>query len=239
MASAADLLHLPPELLLEICDHLPPDAVLSLKLTHSIFNTLLPALSRLKGKRISKCARYAIERYCIPSDACRSRLRCILCKCTYPISSFNSSNSPACLPVSFLENSPKPEVVEIPHSFCALHVSRLARIVRTKSEERSGWISSIERMCMHGGCIQAWRNCECNCDSCGYKMVRTYTRYVNNSTQSIQFRFWRNTAEGESQDSHEKARGRLYVREVCMPSESHFSSESRDIIEWRMLRSTG
>ena len=39
------VLRLPPEILLEIGDFLPPDTILSLKLTHSTFNNTLPRLA--------------------------------------------------------------------------------------------------------------------------------------------------------------------------------------------------
>lgn len=209
------LLRLPPELILEISDLLPFDGILSMKLTHSTLNNTLPTLPRLKNRSLSNCARYAIERYRISQDQQPSHLRCILCKAVYPANIFNSSSSPACLPLSFAEGVPRPEVVELPQYYCAWHVGRLVRVIRTEACGRNEWVSDIKRICMHEGCISGWKDCKCDCDSCGYKMVRTYTRYLNNKTECKQFAFWRNIAAGESEDPQEKAKGRLYVRETC------------------------
>jgi hypothetical protein len=72
---------------------------------------------------------------------------------------------------------------------------------------------------MHDGCIEGWRLCSCGCSSCGYKMVRTYTRFLNNKTECTKFHFLRNT-EVSNEDPQEKVAGRLYVQEVCRdPSE--------------------
>jgi hypothetical protein len=211
----AALLDLPIELLLEIRDYLPPDAILSLKLTHAILNNALPILSQLRNKTLTNCARFAIDRYRAAPNEAPSHLRCILCKNVYPTKIFASSSSPACIPLSFRDDTPRPEVVELPPFYCSWHVSRLARIIRTESGGRNEWISDVKRMCMHGSCIQGWSECDCECDSCGYRMIRTYTRYLNNNTECKRFQFWRNLAAGESADPSEKARGRLYIKETC------------------------
>lgn len=211
----ASLLGLPFELLLEIQDYLPLDAILSLRLSHPVLNNALCALPRLRNKTLTKCARFAIERYRERRDANPSHLRCILCKDIYPINLFISSSSPVCLPLSFVNGAPRREVVELPPSYCAWHVGRLARVIRTGPGGRNEWTSDVKRMCMHDGCIQGWSNCNCDCDSCGYRMVRTYTRYLNNETECRRFQFWRNLAAGGSEDPSEKVDGRLYVKEAC------------------------
>lgn len=214
------LLQLPPELLLEVSDYLPLDGVLALKLAHPILNTTLPTLPRLRNRTLDPCARFAIERHRAPPDEDRHELRCILCKTVYPKSMFTSSSSPACLPRALDADTPRPDVVELPPSFCAWHVSRLTRVVRTEPKGRNEWVSDVKRMCMHSGCIDGWHDCNCACSSCGYKLVRTYTRFLNNKSECKKFHFWRNTAAGTNENAQEKIAGRLFVQEVCWnPSE--------------------
>ncbi|OAF99299.1 uncharacterized protein CC84DRAFT_1049726, partial [Paraphaeosphaeria sporulosa] len=114
-------LQLPPELLLELSDFLPVDGILALKLTHSILNNTLPAIPRLRNRTLDRCARFAIERHRTLPDEDRQQRRCMLCKKTYPKSQFSSSSSPACLSLAFDQDGPRPEVVELPDSFCAWH----------------------------------------------------------------------------------------------------------------------
>lgn len=71
---------------------------------------------------------------------------------------------------------------------------------------------------MHDGCIDGWNECNCGCSSCGYKMVRTYTRFLNNKTECKKFHFWRNVAAGPNEDPQEKIAGRLFVQEACWDS---------------------
>ncbi|KAF2448217.1 hypothetical protein P171DRAFT_481304 [Karstenula rhodostoma CBS 690.94] len=212
------LLQLPLELLLELSDFLPPDGILALKLTHSILNNRLPALPRLKNRTLDQCARFAIDRHRASPRENRQQRRCIFCKMRYPISQFSSSSSPACLPLAFDHDAPRPEIVELPDSFCAWHVGRLARVVRTGPGGRNEWVSDVRRMCMHNGCVDGWHECICGCGSCGYKMVRTYTRFLNNKTECKRFHFWRNVAAGPNEDPREKIAGRLYVQEACWDS---------------------
>ncbi|KAF2638513.1 hypothetical protein P280DRAFT_72179 [Massarina eburnea CBS 473.64] len=217
------LLSLPPELLLDIGDFLPPDAILSLKLTHSVVNNTLPSLPCLKNRKASQCARFAIDRLRILSTTTPAEQRCIICRKKYPLHMFVSSSSPACAPQLFVEGAPRPETVDIPPFFCAWHVGRLARVKRTDPNGRNEWVSDMKRMCMHQGCIEGWKDCDCDCDSCGYRMVRTYTRYLNNNIECRRFTFRRNTDE-ESADPQEKSKGRLYVKENCWHNDT--SSES-------------
>lgn len=196
---------------MEIGDHLPPDGILALKLTHPIFNATLPLAPRLKNTTLSNCARMAIRTY-LARDPHPTHIRCILCKITYPSSLFNSSSSPACAPLSFLDSEPRPEVVELPQRFCAWHVGRLAKVVRTESGGRNEWASRRRKMCIHCGTIQGWGLCTCKCDSCGTRTVRTYMRYLNNNTECRQFMFWRN------EENEAERRGKLMVKETCWDS---------------------
>jgi len=231
----ASLLDLPLELLLEIHNYLPPDAILSLKLSHPVLNSAFPSLSQLGDKALTNCARFAIERHRARRDESPSHFRCILCKQVYPTCMFASSSSPACLPLSFVNGAPRPQVVELPPLYCAWHVGRLARVIRTGLGGRNEWVSDVRKMCMHDGCIQGWSSCSCDCDSCGYRMIRTYTRYLNNSIECKRFQFWRNWAVEESEGVAEKAEGRLYVRETCWNCESYASGHVEIELAWRTL----
>ena len=170
------LLLLPIELLLEVSEYLPVDGILALKLTHRTLNSALPTLSRLRNRTFDRCARFAIDRLFASPNKSPSQLRCILCKNIYPVTMFASSSSPACLPLAFDPDAPRPEVVKIPNGFCAWHVGRLARVIRTEPGGRNEWVSEVKWMCMHSGCIEDWNDCNCQCTSCGHKKIRTYTR---------------------------------------------------------------
>lgn len=111
------------------------------------------------------------------------------------------------------------EIIHLPPRFCAWHVGRLTRIVRlpprdaSTSREPAGWSSTLDQMCMHCGAVQGWNNkdkqstgCECGCQSCGMRKVRTYTRYLDHEKDKgwevKGWRFWRDEKEA------------LWVREV-------------------------
>ncbi|KAF1847559.1 uncharacterized protein K460DRAFT_242017, partial [Cucurbitaria berberidis CBS 394.84] len=140
------LLNLPPELILEIGDCLPPDGILALKFSHPFLNRILPLAPRLRNTTLSDCARLAIRTYLSPPDLKPSHLRCILCKAVYPASLFNSSSSPACVPISLAEDARQTDVVELPQRLCSWHVGRLARVIHTESGGRNEWISHVDNM---------------------------------------------------------------------------------------------
>jgi hypothetical protein len=202
--TSASLLSLPPELIFAVGDFLPLDGILALKLTHRKFNETLLLTPRLKSKPISDCARLAIRTYLSRPNPKPSHIRCILCKAVYPISSFKSSSSPACMPISLGEGSQDVEVVELPQRLCSWHVSELARVIRTQPGGRNEWTSPINDMCMHCGAIQRWKDCDCSCDSCAIRPVRTYTRYLSNEKECRRFQFSRNNADQQ-----------LMVQETC------------------------
>ncbi|KAF2803450.1 uncharacterized protein BDZ99DRAFT_364189, partial [Mytilinidion resinicola] len=114
------LLALPPELLLSIAAHLPPDAILSLKLTHPALNNTFPPLR--KSTPLTRCARLACLAY-LQRPSPTNLIRCVLCKATYPASLFNSAASPTCLPAPYSASTGgrRTEVVELPARFCAWH----------------------------------------------------------------------------------------------------------------------
>jgi hypothetical protein len=202
--ATTSLVSLPPELIFVVSDFLPVDGILALKLTHRKFNETLFLAPRLKNEPISDCAHLAIRTFLSRPSPKPSHIRCILCKAVYPISSFRSSSSPACVPISSGEDEQQIEVVELPQRLCSWHVSRLARVINTQPGGRNEWTSRMDDICMHCGAIQGWTKCDCNCDSCAIQPVRTYTRYLNNERECHKFLFSRNNA------------GRhLMIRETC------------------------
>ncbi|KAF1927427.1 uncharacterized protein M421DRAFT_101828 [Didymella exigua CBS 183.55] len=120
--STLSLLSLPPELVLKIADHLPPDGILALKFSHRILNYSLPLAPRLRKGTLTRCARLAVRSYLVKPTPSPTHLRCILCKSVYPLKSFQSSSSPACAPLSFAVDVEETEVVELPQRLCAWHV---------------------------------------------------------------------------------------------------------------------
>jgi hypothetical protein len=205
------LLRLPPELILEIADRLPLDAILSLRITHPFFNNALLPASRYKSSTRSKCARLALRNYLAPPNPTPSHIRCIFCKSRYPMAQFNSSRSPACM-TSPRVNGQSAETVKLPHRFCAWHVGQLVNEIDDKDNAREEWRSAMRDMCMHCGAVRGWEECTCKCDSCGSRRVRTYTRYRNSDTRFTNFKLFRNL-DLMGQDSNENIPGRLFVRE--------------------------
>ncbi|KAF2204263.1 hypothetical protein GQ43DRAFT_187272 [Delitschia confertaspora ATCC 74209] len=210
-------LSLPLELILEITDHLPPDGVLSLKFTHSILNSMLSLHSHVFQRRfqaLTKCARVAIRTYLQNPTVAHTHMRCILCKCVYPVQMFTSAASPACATMSSHADSSNlakmvKEVVELPERFCAWHVGRLTRIVRTERGGRNEWVSEMREICIHCGAVKDWRStpCECDCGSCGVRVVRTYTRYLDNEWECREFVFWREGQEGGKELKNDEEMG--------------------------------
>ncbi|KAF1917454.1 hypothetical protein BDU57DRAFT_415062, partial [Ampelomyces quisqualis] len=125
-SAATSLLSLPPELILEISDFLPPDGVLALKLTRRNFNKILPLVPSLEDAPFSDCTHLAIRTYLSRSEPKPSHLRCIRCKTVYPLSVFKSSSSPACAPLAVGQDTQQIDVVELPQRLCAWHVGSLA-----------------------------------------------------------------------------------------------------------------
>jgi hypothetical protein len=207
------LLSLPPELILEVADHLPLDGTVALKLSHRLLNNSLPLTPRLRNQTPSHCARLAVRSYLAKPS--QTHLRCILCKAVYPLKSFQSSSSPNCRSSSPETNAQDVKVVELPPRLCAWHIGRLVRIVRTEPSGRNEWVDSCEEMCMHCGAIQAWAKCECQCDSCGFWDVTAYTRFLNNDVECKWYVFYRKVEERGVSPSRKAGGSHLFVRETC------------------------
>ncbi|KAF1831444.1 hypothetical protein BDW02DRAFT_591120 [Decorospora gaudefroyi] len=120
-STAMSFINLPAELILEIHDHLPLDALLALKLTHPRLNEIVPLDSRRWQSKPSDCSHRAICTYLAPSIPRSSHMRCVLCKATYPVSMFKSSSSPACVPTTQADEAQQMDVVELPSRVCCWH----------------------------------------------------------------------------------------------------------------------
>jgi hypothetical protein len=210
------ILSLPPELILKVADHLPLDGAVALKLSHRILNYYLPLTPSLRNQTPSHCARLAVRSYLAKSS--QTHLRCVLCKAVYPLRSFQSSSSPTCRSSSPETHIQDIEVVELPPRLCAWHIGRLVRIVRTEPRGRNKWVDSCEDMCMHCGAIQAWARCDCECDSCGFRNVTAYTRFLNNDVECKWYVFYRKIVEGSVSPLQKSGGSQLFVRETCSDS---------------------
>lgn len=207
--STAFLLQLPPELLLQIAKNLPLDGRLALSFTHSsLYETLCLPPDRWNIK-VSECAHLAIRTYLVPPNANPSHIRCIRCKEVYPPTLFYSRSSPFC---KAPPNDQNQEVLHLPERFCAWHVGSLIRAVHTEAGGKNEWIANRHHMCMHCGVVKEWRQCDCNCDSCWYKPVTAYTRYLNNAEEFKEVRFFR-TSSANCQTSEQS--GQLFAKETC------------------------
>lgn len=208
-----ELTCLPPELILEISDYLPLDGILALKLTDPSFNNVLPLAPRARNSTLSDCARLAIRTYLASPLPEPSHMRCILCKAVYPIETFLPSSSPAYS--MFAQSAGQSRTGVLPGRICAWHVGSLARIVRTGPRGRNEWSSHMDRMCMHCGAIQRLEKCDCHCDSCSFRTLRTYTRFLNNDAECRSFAFWQPATDSEAMDQLKSPSKELWVKETC------------------------
>jgi hypothetical protein len=176
----APIVRLPPtELILDISDLLPPDAILALKLTHRRFNTILSLNPRLTMKNPSRCERLAIIDHLKRPNAQPTHLRCVICKQKYSLSLFKSDGAPNEVPPSFTERAQEAEYVGLPKRVCLWELGRLMRIVNTGSQGIDRWITQKDVMCLCCGSIKSWNACDCDCATCLSAPVRMYTRYLS------------------------------------------------------------
>ncbi|KAF2270274.1 hypothetical protein CC78DRAFT_539508 [Lojkania enalia] len=191
------LLSLPPEILYEIADYLPPEGILALKLAHPVLHhTFL--LPRFENTVPSDCTRFAIREYLADKKSRTSTIRCLLCKKTYPQSMFSTSESFACKQL-YKSDGRLAEVIQYPKRVCSWHVGLLTRVIRANAGGRDEWTSTMGKWCMHCGRIRDWNECTCECNSCPVIPIRTYTRYMSNNMEWKNFRFRREVpVENES-----------------------------------------
>jgi len=75
-----------------------------------------------------------------------------------------------------------PGAVAGPPGACGWHRGQVVRVVQARWGDAAarnaaeGWSSAVEQMCYHCGAVRGWRACACDCETCGVRSVRTYTR---------------------------------------------------------------
>ena len=116
-------LELPIDIIRCVCDHLPLDALVALKLTHTTLRNIV-GNGNLRQFKISpsRCEKRAIK--ALKSPPLAGWRYCYACNATIATRAFNSGNGAACRPRS----SGQP-VVELPSWLCSWHVGRLTRYV--------------------------------------------------------------------------------------------------------------
>jgi hypothetical protein len=194
------LIDLPVELVAEIGSFLALDALLAMKLTHPRLS-LKTSLDAKVTKPISRCSHLSIREYLVDPYLAQPRQRCVLCKAVYPRSMFRSVDDGTDMLLA--------DLLELPYRICLWHISSMTRLVQTKPGGKNGWVSQLETMCMHCGSIQSWNRCSCECDSCGLREIRTFTRFLNNQKECKAFSFQASN-DGETQEA------RLVVNETCL-----------------------
>ena len=121
------------------------------------------------------CSKRAIRTF-LRQDTVVCR-RCMLCKNVLPITLFSGEFG--------FRGVPRP------NEFCFWCAARLTRVIvlpnRLSDDERGAlahrcWYSSRETMCMHCGGIAVWdgQPCGCSCETCWYRDVNVFTRFVKN-----------------------------------------------------------
>jgi hypothetical protein len=180
-STTTSILELPPELILVIGDYLPRDCILALKLTRRKFNGILLSPPLPKNMEPSEC-----ERLFTLSHESRdpTRRRCVRCKLIFDLKFFDSVGTPTEVPASVVQAAQRAESVSYPEGLCWKEAGSLLKIVYTGPGGKAGWTSQKDTWCMHCGSVQGWNKCNCNCNSCPRKTVRTYTHYRSENRNS-------------------------------------------------------
>jgi len=209
-ATPAQLINLPTELILDIADILPHDAIVALGLTQRRLNSIIWLNQRRWQTPRPRCVQRAIQRHLAPPSSKPTHRYCILCRVTCPIGSFKSSLSPACLPMAGA-NVPH-DVIELPPNVCFCHVARFTMHIKTGPgtilPPRNAWVSQRIKICLHCG-KTAWDKCNCECQTCLTGEVTTYIRCFTKPKGDTTFVFWRETSRPGEQEA-----GQLWVRET-------------------------
>lgn len=211
------ILSLPPELLTEISAHLPLASQAALKLAcRATYHNTLPL--QLGKCAADPCARLAIAAY-LAFDP--TRRRCPLCKHWYPASMFASALAPPPTTPERLRRDTDallrrrsdalggPGMLDGPPGACAWDRARVCRVVdcahpgfmRVFARVAGGrkgsyrWVGAVEEMCYHCGTIRGWGRCECGCETCGVRRVRTFTRLVRSQGDVERFVFFKKGGE--------------------------------------------
>ena len=133
---------------------------------------------------------------------------------------FDSSMSTACIQTAPTDTCKN--IIELPPGICALHASRLTRILHTRAKGLNEWVSKQSKMCMHCGNVQDWAECDCRCDSCTIGVVTTFPRHLNNPTECQQYHFWKDGVKTIG-NGNGNANGQLWVRETAIDENNQTS----------------
>jgi hypothetical protein len=207
------LLNLPPELLWNISEFLPPSARAAFKLTCRRIYVDTPSLD-LNKSAVDNCTYQAINGFL---EFNKDRRQCILCKRWYPNCLFSDGSSKPNLEderrqTDFVlrhgvDSLGGPGMINSPPGCCGWHKSSLYRVIDASdanfvaifasipaAQTLNGsykWTSKKEIMCFHCGKVKGWTKCNCDCESCGESVVRTYTRLVQHQSDLGRFVFFR------------------------------------------------
>jgi hypothetical protein len=213
LSKMTTLLNLPPELLWKISEFLTPSAQTAFKLTCHRVYVSTPNLD-LNKSVVDNCTYQTINGFL---EFNKDRRRCMLCKKWYPNSLF-SDDSPK--PNSEDERQQMDFVlrhgvdslggsgmIDNPPGCCGWHKGSLHRVINASDENfvkaftsisaartfscSYKWTSKMEIICFHCGKVKAWTKCNCDCESCGESIVRTYTRLVRHQSDLGKFVFFR------------------------------------------------
>ncbi|KAF2232657.1 hypothetical protein EV356DRAFT_568547 [Viridothelium virens] len=147
------------------------------------------------------CSKRAIRTFLRHDTTSATSRRCSLCKNVLPLDLFTGNTG--------FRGVPKPE------EFCFWCAAHLARVVvlppdlsarETSALTRSCWYRSRERMCMHCGSVAIWDGrggedqrgcgCGCECETCWFRDVEVFTRFVGSWEQYPSYDF-KNGRDGE------------------------------------------
>src|SRR5579871_4044940 len=190
------LLNLPPELLWTISEFLAPSAQVAFKLTCRQVYVSTPSLD-LNKSAVDNCTYQTINGFL---EFNKNRRRCNLCKKWYPNNLFSDYNlEDEREQMDFVlrhgvDSLGGPGMINSPPGCCGWHKTSLLRVIdvsdanfvkafasilATRTFDSSyKWTSKTEVICFHCGKVKAWNKCDCDCESCGESLVKTYTRLV-------------------------------------------------------------
>ena len=207
------LLNLPPELLCKISEFLAPSSRAAFKLTCRLVYVSTPNLD-LNKSAVDSCTYQAIDGFL---EFNKDQRRCMLCKKWYPNGLFSDGSPTPTLDdeqrqTDFVlrhgvDSLGGPGMINSPPGCCDWHKSSIHRIVDASDANFANmfpsipaarafgasykWTSKTEMICFHCGKVKAWTKCDCDCESCGERVVRTYTRLVRHQSDLGKFVFFR------------------------------------------------
>ena len=112
-------------------------------------------------------------------------------------------------------------------------VKAFASILATRTFDSSyKWTSKTEVICFHCGKVKAWNKCDCDCESCGESLVKTYTRLVRHQSELGKFVFFRK--DGDTWVQEWRGMSDLCLKEVFEDVDTTFAGEGRLCVDVRV-----